>query len=158
MRDAGELNEDQAQWFRTTKAPEELFDTLADPHELHNLADDPAYADKLAELRAECDRWMAEIGDGGAMPEMDFLASIWPDGTQPVTAPPANEVLDGRVSLRSATEGASIGYQRLAEEEAIGRHWDVYTGPIALSAGERIVSVAHRIGFVASDTVAVRLP
>ncbi|MDZ4700465.1 MAG: sulfatase [Rhodothermales bacterium] len=158
MRDAGELDEYQAQWFRPTKAPEELFDILADPHELHNLAGDPAYAATLAALRAECDRWMAEIGDGGSMPEMDFLATIWPDGTQPVTAPPASEMVDGRLALTSATDGASIGYQRLADEEAIGRHWEVYTGPIPLDAGERIVSVAHRIGFVASDTVDVRSP
>jgi N-sulfoglucosamine sulfohydrolase len=158
MRDAGQLNEYQAQWFRPTKDPEELFDTAADPHELNNLAGDPAYAAKLAELRAECDRWMADVDDGGVLQEIDFLATIWPDGSQPVTAPPASQVMDGRVALSSATEGASIAYQRLAENDTLGRHWEIYTGPIALDAGERIVSVAHRIGYVVSDTVDVRSP
>ncbi len=158
MRDAGELNEYQAQWFRPTKDPEELFDTVADPHELHNLAGDPAYAAKLAELRAECDRWMAEIGDGGLLPEMEFLATIWPEGAQPVTAPPVSQAVDGRVALTTATAGASIGYQRLAGDEPIGRHWEVYTDPLTVSADERVLAVAHRIGFVASDTVEVHLP
>jgi arylsulfatase A-like enzyme len=151
LRDAGELDEYQAQWFRSTKDPEELFDTENDPHELHNLAADPAYAEKLAELRAECDRWMAERGDEGTMPEMEFLASIWPGGRQPVSAPPTGEWAGGRLSLATTTAGASIGYQRLAGDAEPGPRWDVYTGPIAAGAGERVVAVAHRIGYKASE-------
>ena len=72
MRDAGELDPIQAQWFRTSKAPEELFDTLNDPHELNNIAADPAYTDKLAELSKEMDSWMSFIDDKGLMPEAEL--------------------------------------------------------------------------------------
>jgi hypothetical protein len=151
MRDAGTLNEAQAQWFRATKEPEELFDTETDPHELNNLAGDPAYADKLAELRAECDRWMEEIDDRGLMPESLFIETIWPGKVQPVTSPPVAERQDGRVTLRSETEGASIGYQRLRGSEEPGDSWEVYTEPIPLEDGERLVAVAHRLGYKPSQ-------
>jgi arylsulfatase A-like enzyme len=151
MRDAGTLNEAQAQWFRATKEPEELFDTETDPHELNNLAGDPAYADKLAELRAECERWMEEIDDRGLMPESLFIETIWPGKVQPVTSPPVAERQDGRVTLRSETEGASIGYQRLRGSEEPGDSWEVYTEPIPLEDGERLVAVAHRLGYKPSQ-------
>src|SRR5690606_11754369 len=88
MRDNNELNEIQAQWFRDKKAPEELFDTWNDPHELHNLADDPQYKGKLIELREECERWMTAIEDKGLLPEKEYIASIWPNGEQPITRSP----------------------------------------------------------------------
>lgn len=157
MREAGELDEYEAQWFRPTKDPEELFDTEADPHELHNLAGDPAYAEKLAELRAEADRWMDEIDDNGLLPEKDFIASIWPSGEQPVTQPPvAQPDADNRFVLQSATEGASIGYQRLQASEEPSDVWQVYTEPVTLEAGERLIAVAHRIGFKPSEQVEVQ--
>jgi N-acetylglucosamine-6-sulfatase len=40
----------------------ELYHLAADPHELRNLIDDPAAAGKLAELKAELARLMAETG------------------------------------------------------------------------------------------------
>ncbi|MEZ4703158.1 MAG: sulfatase [Rhodothermales bacterium] len=155
MRDAGELNEYQAQWFRTTKDPEELFDTETDPFELHNLAGDPAYADKLAELRAECDRWMSEIHDLGLVPEIDFVESIWPGGVQPETAAPAGQWAGTQLTLRSATEGANIGYQLLAADEAPGKRWDVYVKPIVVPEGHHVVALAHRIGYKPSEQVEI---
>ena len=77
-----------ADLFPPTRPAEELFDTEADPHEIHSLAADPAYAEKLAELRAECDRWLEEIGDLNLMPETELIARLWPEGKQPVTAAP----------------------------------------------------------------------
>ena len=111
MRDAGELDQYQAQWFRQTKDEEELFDCEKDPHELHNLAKDPAYANKLTELRVECDRWMKEINDRGLKPEAEYLSSIWPDFKQPETAPLESKKEQGMVHLFCETKGASIGYQ-----------------------------------------------
>ena len=155
MRDAGELNEIQAQWFRSTKAEEELFDTENDPHELVNLADDPAYADKLAELRAELDRWMREIEDKGLMQEADLIELMWPGMTQPVTQSPVADSRDGRVALASGTRGASIGYQRLTANDTLGSTWQIYTEPIRLEPGEALIAVAHRIGFLPSDSITV---
>ena len=155
MRDAGELDEYQAQWFRSTKDPEELFDTEADPHELHNLAGDPAYAEKLSELSAEMDRWMEEIDDKGLLPEAEFIDSIWPGKVQPETAAPVAEYSNGRVLLSSATEGANIGYQVLENDADPGRVWQVYTEPVELAAGQRLVGVAHRIGYKPSEQLEV---
>ena len=58
LRDSGQLNEIQMQWFRSSKPSEELFDVSNDPHELRNIADNSVYKDKLIELRNECSRWM----------------------------------------------------------------------------------------------------
>jgi|TARA_B100001964_G_scaffold236711_1_gene298895 arylsulfatase A-like enzyme len=153
MRDAGELNETQAQWFRESKPDEELFDTENDPHELNNLAGDPAYASKLAELRAEADRWMAAIDDQGLLDESAFFASIWPDGVQPVTAPPTGERRGEQMTLRSATDGASIGYQLLAADAEPGPTWQVYVEPVTVGPDRTLVAVAHRIGYAPSEAV-----
>lgn len=153
MRDAGELTPSQAQWFRDSKPREELFDTDVDPHELNNLAEDPTYADKLAELRTECDRWMEEVNDLGRMSEPEFWRSIWPDGQQPVTLAPEREAKGDSVTLRSATAGASIGYQVLQPGESPGKSWQVYEAPFVVGVGERVVAVAHRIGYKPSGEV-----
>jgi hypothetical protein len=42
---------------------EELYDLLNDPHQINNVAGQPQYADRLAKLRAELDRWMSETKD-----------------------------------------------------------------------------------------------
>ena len=42
---------------------EELYDLAKDPWEMSNVAGDPAYKDIKAQLSAELDRWMKDIGD-----------------------------------------------------------------------------------------------
>ena len=153
LRDAGALTEAQAQWFRERKPAEELFDTWQDPHELTNLAGDPRYADKLAELRAECERWMNDTRDLGLMTESAYLASIWPGGLQPETAPPVISRDEETISLACETAGASLGYQVLAPGDTLAPAWAVYTGPFAVPEGRQVVAVAHRLGFVPSAPV-----
>ncbi|MDX2432287.1 MAG: sulfatase [Bacteroides sp.] len=153
MRDSGELDEYQSQWFRESKSEEELFDTEKDPFELHNLAADPAYGEKLDELRKECDRWIAETGDMGLIPESEYIESIWPGGIQPVTLTPVISDQGASISISCETEGASIGYQLLSGEEEAGDVWQVYTEPIVLNEGEILLGVAHRIGFKPSEMV-----
>ena len=155
MRDEGALDDIQAQWFREAKPEEELFDTETDPHELRNLADDPEYADKLAELRAECDRWMEEIDDKGLMPEGEFIETIWPGLVQPTTDPPVAVLQDNQVALQSDTEGASIGFQLIQPGATTGDAWQVYTEPISLDDREQLVAVAHRIGYKPSEEIVV---
>jgi arylsulfatase A-like enzyme len=153
LREAGQLTEAQAQWFRPRRPAEELFDTAVDPHELNNLAGNPDFADKLRELRSEADRWMMETGDLGLMPESDFLESIWPNGVQPVTAAPVAEWLDQTVTLSSATAGASIGYQLISSADTLTDRWAVYLHPVTVPAGVALHAVAHRIGYLPSDTI-----
>ena len=155
MRDAGELNEVQAQWFRESKPQEELFDCEADPHEINNLADDPAYTEKLAELRKECERWMDEIEDVGRMDEADLIAKIWPGNVQPETAVPVVKQEGKMVSLSCATEGASVGYQLLKKGEEPGKSWQIYQEAVEVQDGQQMVAVAHRLGFKPSEVVVV---
>lgn len=158
MRDAGQLNETQAQWFRTSKEEEELFDTENDPYELNNLAGDTSYAEKLAELRNELDSWMSYIDDKGLMPEVDLINSMWPNSVQPTTLSPiaSKAENDGAITLRSKTEGASIGYQILNDGEELGATWQIYQEPLAINEGQRLLVIAHRIGFTPSPTISIR--
>ena len=153
MRDSGELDKNQAQWFRDKKEPEELFDTWNDPFELNNLANNTEFKEKLEELRAECQRWMKEIDDKGLMSEKEYVASIWPSGIQPKTKDPVVEKSNGKLVINSETDGASIGYQILDAQEEIGKEWAVYSKPFTIKPNEHIVTVAHRIGYQPSDQV-----
>jgi hypothetical protein len=48
--------------YPTLQDLDELYDLQTDPHELKNLAPDPAFADKLAEMKAELERLKRETG------------------------------------------------------------------------------------------------
>jgi N-sulfoglucosamine sulfohydrolase len=69
----GALNPVQDEFFAPAKPAEELYDEETDADEIHNLAGDPRYGDKLVELRAALDRWVAETHDLGAIPERELV-------------------------------------------------------------------------------------
>ena len=69
MHKAGTLNAAQSLWFSPTKAPEELYDIVADPHELNNLAALPQYQTVLARMRHEVEEWQVDVGDLSLVPE-----------------------------------------------------------------------------------------
>lgn len=147
-RDAGTLTDAQAQWFRKAKPAEELFDTQADPYELNNLAANPDYADKLAELRGATDEWLAEVGDLGAINEIELVDRFWNGKEEmPVTGrPQASRDSLGRFLLSSKTPGAQIAYQMVTPGEK-NPVWQVYTGPIDYVRGDTLRAVAQRIGY-----------
>lgn len=153
LRNDGTLDPYQAQWFRTSKPEEELFDTQNDPHELHNLAEDPAYADQLAKLRAELERWMTATEDKGLTPEGELIEQFWPDWKQPITEAPTAIEVGNYVVLSTVTQGASIGYQILPEGETPGERWLVYTEPVALPPDQHLHAIAHRLRYQPSDLV-----
>lgn len=154
LRDAGALNEVQAQWFRDSKPAEELFDCEADPHELNNLASDPAYQERLETMRAEMDRWLAEVDDQPNLPEPELLNQLWNgQSTQPFTADPEISITDGKISIDCTTNGASIGYKIITKDAVGPKAWTVYQGPFVAPEGARVLVKAHRIGFEASKTI-----
>ncbi len=156
LRDEDELTDVQAQWFRESKAEEELFDTSVDPYELNNLAMNPAYEDKLVEMRNELESWMTAIDDQGLMNEADLIESMWPAMIQPVTSPPVITHNNNQVTLTSDTRGASIGYQLLGSGESPGENWQLYSSPIQLDEGLQIHAIAHRLGFVPSEITSIQ--
>ena len=148
LKEEGGLDAFQAQWFRETKDPEELFDLENDPHELHNLVTDPRYADKLEELRMECDRWMDEIGDKGEMNEADLIRLIWGGDEQPELSVAQFELSENTLSLNCSTPGASIGYQWVKAGEELSKQWELYLHPIQKEEGASLWVVTDRIGYV----------
>jgi len=153
LRDAGELDSIQMQWFRKTKDAEELFDCVNDPHELYNLVNDPNFAEKLKELRNEMDRWIAEIDDQPNLPEKELLAQLW-NGTktQPKTATPNISIQSNEVSFNCATAGASIGYKIITDGHE-PESWLVYNGPFSVKSGVSVKVQAHRIGYKPSEII-----
>ena len=147
------LDKNQAQWFRSQKPLEELFDIENDPYELENLARDPKYSDKLQELRRELDSWLSEFNDLGFMPEEELIKEFWPDGIQPTTKAPVITQENGDVQIHSDTAGANIAFQIISQQEVISDRWQVYTGPLKLRSTDRLVVIAHRIGYLPSAQV-----
>ncbi len=155
LKESGEITEIQAQWFRDKKPKEELFDTQSDPHEIKDLAQDPAYKEILAELSAECDRWVNSFEDTGLMPEPELIEKLWPGQKAPVVNSPTAEMNDGRLSLSCATEGASLAYRFIAnaDENKGAGSWQVYTKPISVPGNQQVEFIADRIGYKASSIV-----
>ncbi|MCV9386636.1 sulfatase-like hydrolase/transferase [Reichenbachiella ulvae] len=153
LRDLGQLNDVQTQWFRDQKPEEELFDCIADPHELNNLADDPKYEETLQELSMEMDRWLNEIEDDPELSERDLLTKLW-NGNQamPVTSTPEIKMKADTVEITSATEGASIGYMVVDSPGVELSSWTVYTEPFTITKGQVVLTAkAHRIGYQPSQ-------
>jgi arylsulfatase A-like enzyme len=50
-------------WGRRKVAFEQLYDLVFDPNEASNLVEDPAYAQTVAQLRAQLERWMLDTED-----------------------------------------------------------------------------------------------
>ncbi len=163
----------QRQFFGSSKPKEELYDTQADPHEIRNLANDARHAQDLARLSAALDRWQAEQGDLGLVPEASLIERWRPNGALQSTAAPVVRASGGAISATCSTAGASIGWTTDPPREAVatdpltnrmltiggpdtgGRSWQLYSAPLArLPRGTRLWFRAQRLGFKASDDVA----
>ncbi|TMM52006.1 sulfatase [Maribacter algarum] len=154
LRKEGNLDSIQAQWFRSSKDAEELFDCVADPFELHNLAKNPEHAEKLNELRTEMDRWLDAIGDEPNLPEKELIAKLWKgEKTKPITLEPTIVSSKGKITISSKTPGASLGYKIIPKSGTVPKVWTIYQEPFELPREARIVTQAHRIGFEPSEIV-----
>ncbi len=76
----GTLNAAQQAFMQAQKPAEELYDLEKDPCEVNNLAGEPAYQSEISGLRAALDRWVADSGDQGDLPE---APSAIPDDDKP---------------------------------------------------------------------------
>lgn len=167
----GRLTGSQAIWMADRRPPEELYDRRADPHQIRNLAGDPAYREKLEEMRAALDGWLASIDDYGFMSEAEMVERMWPGGVQPQTAAPfvfirgsSNQspqrdsvlTLSGpaEVELFVPTQGASIGY---TFDEGPDARWLLYSGPFEVDAPVTIRAKAIRYGYRESEETRVRI-
>jgi len=166
-----ELEAPASGFLADARPVEELYDCEADPHEVHNLAGQPEHQATLERLRAECDRWIAEVGDMGKIAESDMVAAWYPDGVPEVPAPlfvpvTTTDAGSGPVTgeatvegpcllqIHSGIQGAVIEY-RLDDDP----HWHLYTGALRFPVdSETIVHArAERVGFTASPEVSLTL-
>ena len=164
---AGELNETQLLMFQYPRPTEELYDTESDPYEIHNLAGDAAHEGDLVRLRAALDNWLREVGDMGELSESEMVRRWYPDGVQPVTAPPTfipicREIpgtqqaweqctltAPALIQLHCATQGASIAYT--FDSESTPR-WLLYAEPLRIAPGDHVLRCkAIRIGYRESE-------
>ena len=171
------------QWFDDTRPAEELYDLHADPHETENLVGDPAHTEALDRLRTALDDWRDRVDDAGDVAETEMVHSRYEGGDRPTTATPVfvpnapgnreREPVSGTVeldgpatlSLYCATQGASVGYRvepaDTGDAHHDSDHWELYTGPVDLPAGETTVRAkAVRYGYAESDetTLTVTVP
>jgi N-sulfoglucosamine sulfohydrolase len=151
---AGELEGPPAIFFQPKKPVEELYDTQTDLFEVNNLAGDEKYAGVLARLRAAHEKWRADTGDVGLIPEAELNEQRRPGGKWSVTAEPKIDVGNGKATLSCPTEGASIAY-RVGKQLSSGEagHWNLYSQPVSISAGETIQCKACRLGYRDSQIV-----
>jgi arylsulfatase A-like enzyme len=153
-----------AQWMRTSRPAEELYDTKADPHQLTNLADVPAQRATLERMRRAVTDWMTRTGDQGLINEPEMIQRMWPGGQQPATAQPyivprRSTDTPSRMATRTFTEpmevviyvptqGASIGYTM---DEGPDAKWRLYTGSILVDRPMTIRAKAIRYGYKESE-------
>jgi len=157
----GKLEGAQKQYFRETKAVEELYDTAEDPHEINNLAEDPQYREVLERMRKVHQQWAKETKDTGLIPEPELNEMKFPGGVIPKTAEPRFHIVNmpglagnmtglpgSRISVTIScpTSGASIAYKTGRDNV-----WRLYSGSVVMQAGELLVAKAFRLGFEASD-------
>jgi len=154
-----------AQWqmAATQRPAEEFYDAQSDFWEVVNLIDAPEHQQRIAQMRANLDAWIADTGDlGFVLPETTLVNEhIWPpNGVQPATpqADISEQIVqhDGQmfynVTLTCQDPGASIGY-RLSNRRDHDGPWQVYTGPFQTPGDIRFLEVqTHRIGHKPATT------
>jgi len=152
LKKEGGLTPEQAQWFRSSKPEEELFDTLNDPHELVNLANTPAYQADLKRFRHEMDRWLQEIDDNPLLPERKLIDRLWAGSqVQPVTLSPIVSIKNDVITLQNQTQGAVLEYRNVKARDKGQKKWLPWPGSFRHTASEKLEVRAHRIGYIPSS-------
>lgn len=150
FKEAGKLNKIQQRWFES-KPAEELYDVQNDPFELSNLAGNPEYQKELDRMRLVHEKWMKDVKDVGAVPEMEMVkimrkgnAAVQPETPKPIikteNEPKAGEV---KLTLSCPENGASIGYRTTKSN---GK-WLLYSKPLLLKKEGEVHVKAIRYGY-----------
>ncbi|TKG91973.1 DUF4976 domain-containing protein [Puteibacter caeruleilacunae] len=147
----GELTGGAAYIFRDQREVEELYDLENDPDEINNLAKDPKYRKQLIKMRKQLAAWQLKIGDKGFIDEYDLVQMFWPGLVQPVTEDVTIKESKKSIVLSCKTEGASIGYQ--LDSQIGGKRWMLYTEPLYLKQGQKLVTRAIRYGYQVSKPI-----
>ncbi len=177
MHEAGELNEVQELYFKAPRPVEEFYDIIKDPYNINNLIDDPAYANEIERLKKAYDEWNSTVNANWARSEKEWMNIHWPGGVQPVVANPTAKKTDDGWEISCSTPGASIVYvvnytppEPTDDSMVTGQTgqgmgmmgggnrapaipWKLYTGPIKLSEGDKLMVLACRAGYKSSEQI-----
>ena len=153
LKEENKLNKVQQIWFQS-KTEEELYDVVKDPFQIHNLANDSKYADVIIEMRTELENHYKNRKDYGLIPESEMIETMWPNFEQPITEVVQTNINNNKISLSSATKGASIAYlvsEKSDEKLDFNSSWQLYSSTITVQKGKTLYMIAHRIGYKESE-------
>jgi len=155
LNELGQLNKEQAYWFRKGKTKEEFYSRKNDPHNLDNQINNKQYKRKIRQMRKAMKRWQKAVRDIGHIPEKEHLAKMWPNGIQPRAAPPKIIQANEMVTLSCPTKGASIAYliTKREVEPKLDAGWQVYHKPLRMKPDEILYVMSTRLGFKDSEVV-----
>lgn len=144
MYDRGELTPEQAYFWETPRAPEELYDLENDPDEVHNLAGDPAYRGVLEGMRRVLRKHILDTRDLGFLPEPEIHSRAGDEA--PYTYGhsdryPLERILEA-AELASSLDPDAIPQmkQAMGNEDSAVRYWGALG---CLMRGESAVAAAH---------------
>ena len=154
LRRAGELNATQRAFFEP-KAPEELFDCVADPDNVHNLAGDPSQQRQLVRMRQALRTHLLGTQDLSFMPEP--LMFEWAAGRPPPVLAadarryPLERLVDTIDALQLAPRPDPATLERAVRApETLLRYWGVV-------AAQRATTLPDLVPLLADDASVVRL-
>ena len=146
MKEENLLTEEQLLWFQPP-GEERLFDLENDPFELNDLSSDTSYNAVMEEMRRAMDNWLTEIGDWSDIPEDEMVDGFLDNGEQRLTPPPSIVLNNNMITLKSDTQGASVGFR------VNKGSWKLYTAPFEVPTNASIQAKAIRYGWKESEII-----
>lgn len=148
------LGLEQMRWFAGPCPDEEFYDLRNDPYEMHNLIADPKYKEDIERLRAEHQRWVEEECPRWNETELQNMERMWPGAKQPELVTPYYKETRKGITLHSKDNGVSFAYQINGMGLKKG-HWMLYTHPITLKKGDKLVFFSVKAGMKDSSKVEI---
>jgi arylsulfatase A-like enzyme len=128
LYDQGKTNEAQSHFWRTPKAPEELYDLRSDRDEVHNLASSPQHRAILEKLRAAQRAHVVKIRDVSFLPEGEIHSRSQGSTPYDIARDPAKypfeKILDA-ADLASRLEPAALPRleKLIVDSDSAVRYW-----------------------------------
>lgn len=146
-----QLTDAQARVLSPDRPEDEFYDLKADPYQMTNLADEDRYAGELQRLSDALNAFAGSAPDYSTWDARDLQDLYRPGGVTPTAAQPTGAIRAGRLTLDSATPGATLLWRPAGEAL-----WRLYTAPVAVK-GE-VEAKAARYGFQDSGVAAFQEP
>ncbi len=155
LYDAGRLTPEQSIFWKTPKAPEELYDLQSDPDEVHNLAAQPEHAATLAKMRTAQENLALKIRDAGMVAEGEMHHRA--EGTTPYDMAHDDSMYPLARILKAAGAASSMKPDAMsdlkagfADKDSAIRYWSAMG--ILMRGGDGVSAAHDEITHAAKDT------